>query len=919
MTITKNEDHKVTHTHEHPIFKKTRLGLLIALATGCISTTVSAQQSDVVSSAPAKQDNIEVINVSGIRGSLMRGLAQKQQATGIVDAISAEELGKFPDINLSESLQRIPGITLNRDDGGRGQAVNLRGLSPGFTRVEINGMTAPSNGSVGGGRGFDFGLLPSELFTNAAVFKTGRARDSEGGLAGLIQLTTPQPFENEGLKVVASVQGDYSANASDLGSRSTLLISNNIDDKFGISAGVVYTSQQYQSSQVGGLNTRPLASILTSDAAALATPEQLAAQVTNIEHYIHDFEDRDTLSANMAIQWQLSDDIEVSINGLYSDLNADRFFTRADAPSEGNVTGFSNLVVENGLVTSASLSGVQQRLGVNDASSEEDLMQITAKVKWQANEDWLVTPFVGFSKRDVQRVGNLLSYRRADLSTGDFVNGDVSYVYRGDFVDWTTTGTDFSSRPEEFLLNVFLLRPSTDEDKDLTTKLDFARTFVDGALSLVNFGVRYSDREISRTGADTRVVAQSGFDRRLLPSLADAGVVLDNFQVDGAPSSVPSNILGVNTALAVSLFAPNGLDGAAITGASIAPRPLVTAQRSFDVQEKTFNAYAEATFDMDEVVFNTGLRYLRTEQISGGFAIVNGVASPISFDNSYKAFLPSISARYEIQDDVMIRAAYSRTLTRPSLGNLAPTEIVNGVDEGGGTGTQGNPNLLPFTADNIDLGVDWYFEDGGYVAVSLYYKDIDDIIDTESFTEDRTFPRQRDDVLVTAPIVFSRPSNGVTATIEGLELSGQLPFSLFSDGMLENAGMFANYTYANSAADFSTEGDARSSGLPGLSENSFNIAAYYDDGTFETRLAYAWRSDYLEAFSGAFGVPRFEESRGQVDFSASYEIIENLVLQFQALNLTDSQRVQTTTAAFRAPNNVRQLDRRYLFGARYSF
>jgi len=186
---------------------------------------------------------MEIIEVSGIRGSLARGLSQRQDATGVVDAVSAEELGKFPDINLSESLQRIPGVTLNRDDGGRGKAINLRGLSPGFTRVEINGMTAPSNGSVGGGRGFDFGLLPSELFTNAAVYKTGRARDAEGGLAGLIQLETPNSLSNDGLDVVLSAQGDYSENAGDIGSRAALLITNNTDDVFGFSASFVRTEQ----------------------------------------------------------------------------------------------------------------------------------------------------------------------------------------------------------------------------------------------------------------------------------------------------------------------------------------------------------------------------------------------------------------------------------------------------------------------------------------------------------------------------------------------------------------------------------------------------------------------------------------------------------------------------------------------------
>jgi TonB-dependent receptor len=779
-------------------------------------------------------------------------------------------------------------------------------------------MTAPSNGGVDGGRGFDFGLLPSELFTNVAVFKTGRARDAEGGLAGLIQLDTPEPLSTKGLNIAVSAQGDHSELAGETGSRTAFLINNNIDDVFGISAGLVYTSQQYQANQTGGFAIRPLSAILTSDAAANATPEQLAAKITNIQHYIHDAEDRDTLSANIGMQWRISDDVEVSFTGLYSDLSAERYYTRADAPSEGNVTGFSDLVVQDGLVRSATLSGVQQRLGVYDSSSEEELTILTTAVEWTPNENWKIVPFIGYSKRDVERVGNLFSFRRADLSTGEFVNADVNYTYRGDFVDWNTSGTDFSARPEEFLINVFLIRPTTDKDEDFTTKLDFVRSFDDGALSSINFGARYSDRELGRTGADLLVLADTD-DRRTIPSLADAFVVLDNFQIDGAPSNVPSSILSVDPVRAVSIFAPNGFNGAPIDGVRFQNRPNVLASRSFDLKEQTVNAYVEFNFELDEFTFNAGLRYLRTEQIAGGFSITNDVPSPISIGNDYKELLPSFSGRYNITDDIVLRGAYSRSLTRAALGNLAPTEIVNGVDEGGGTGTQGNPNLMPFTADNLDFGLDYYFGDGGYVSANIFYKDIKDIIDTESFTEVRTFGRQKDDVLVTAPIVFTRPSNGATATIEGLELSGQLPFSEFSGGLLGNAGIIANYTFTNSDADFGTKGDARSSGLPGLSENSLNLVAYYDDGVFDTRLSYAWRSDYLEAFSGTYGIPRFEKSRGQLDFSASYQVIDNLSLQFQVLNLTNEQRVQTTTAEFRAPNNVRQLDRRYLFGARYTF
>ena len=902
--------------------QKRTTGLLAGLCLGI----------SVIGVAHAQDESIEIeeIVVIGVKGSLQRSLAQKRAAVGVVDAVSAEDLGKFPELNISESIQRVPGVTLNRGNGGEGQSVNLRGLGPDFTRVEINGMTGVGNGTTGvfggtgGGRGFNFEILPSELFTNVAINKTADASQSEGGLAGIMYLRTPKPFDYDGFRVSGSVQGNQSDNADDIGTRAALHVSNNFNDRWGVSGSVVYTDTQFQSNRTGGFNVRPLSLAIARDDngdPVAGTPEELAASITNVEHYIHDFEDAETIAFHGALQFAISDDAVFSLDAIVSDRDATRFFTRADAPSESNITSVSNTVVENGLITSGTFSGVQQRLGINDNSSEESLTQITADIDWNLSDSLSVTPFVGYTKREIERTGNLLSMRRGwNQANGGFDSFDVSYTYRGDFVDWTTTGTDFSSNPEEFVLNVFLLRPNTDDDEEVAAKLDFKWDSQGGPLSSVDFGFRYSDRDIVRTGADTRVVGDAGVNRLTgLPTVADALVTLGDFNIDGAPASVPGSWISANPAQLLSLYLPNGLDGAPVTGASVVPLPLVTAQRSFDVSEQTFNLYSMANFEVGDLAMNAGLRWLRTEQTSRGFQIVNGNPSPISSTNTYWEVLPSASLRYAFSDNLYLRAAYSKSLTRPSLGDLAPTENVNGVDEGGGTGSQGNPNLRPFSADNIDLGIEYYFAgNDGIISANVFYKQLDGIIDTESFTEDRAFPRQADNVIVTGPIVFTRPANGVSASIRGFELAVQTPLSLDEGSFWNNVGVLANATFTESSAEFQDAGDIRSTGLPGLSEESYNVSAYYDDGRFDARIAYAWRSDFLQAFSGAFGIPRFQEDFGQLDFAANYRVTENFVLQLQGLNLTDEQVVYTSSS-LRAPNAVTQIDRRLIFGARYTF
>ncbi len=195
--------------------------------------------------------------------------------------------------------------------------------------------------------------------------------------------------------------------------------------------------------------------------------------------------------------------------------------------------------------------------------------------------------------------------------------------------------------------------------------------------------------------------------------------------------------------------------------------------------------------------------------------------------------------------------------------------------------------------------------------MNYFYKDISGLIDTATFVESRVFPRQADGVLVTGDILFTQPENGISASIEGFELGYQKPLPA-------NFGLLLNYTYADSEADFGGAGDVRSSGLPGLSRTSYNASLYYDDGTLDARISYAWRENYLAQFSDDFGVPRFIDDYGQLDLSANYRFSDNLLVQMQVLNLSEEQTINQATARLQ-PYGVSELDRRVLFGVRYAF
>jgi TonB-dependent receptor len=889
-------------------------------------STGSEQQAAPPPPAAEAASTVDEVVVQGFRASLERALNIKRNASGISDAITAEDIGKFPDLNISESLQRIPGVTLERNAFGEGRAINLRGLGPQFTLVEVNGVTGTSNNDGGrslgnsegsGGRSFSFEVLASELFTGAVVNKTSLASQTEGGLAGTVSLQTPRPLEQkDGFHLSASALANYSGINEQTDPRGAVLLSYNAG-KYGFTASVSYADTTYRSDTIEGGSWRAFSNSNTGP--IKATADVGALLVANGPRYYYVKDHRKTFGSTLAFQARPTDELELTIDGIYGKLDSRRNALRDDMAIEGGANAPTNITVTNGAITKGDFTNIQQRVGANFYTTDEEFYQASASAKWTPAENWTITPMVGYSSRKNDSTFNLYSFRLAN-SAGVFDPGTVSYAVRGDYLDFGSTATDFKSNPQNFLFNTFAFRPTSDEDNEFSTKLDVERKF-DTALKTVRFGVRYSDRDKTRQAFDTRLNRIASVPTTGLPSLAAAYTLVD-FDVRGGGASVPNQLLNVDEAKMRALFLPNGLGGAPITGTVLARQVPNEASGTYQVGEKTLAGYAETEFEVDTFNLVAGLRFVRTEQTATGNRVVNAnlptqQITPVTVEQTYQFFLPSLTAKWEVVPDVILRAAYGRTLTRPNLGDVAPRESFNGIDASGGRGTMGNPELTPYTADNFDLGGEWYLGRGGLIGANVFYKDIKDFIDTTSFVENRTFPRQADAVLVTGPITFVRPVNGVSAKIKGFELTAQSRLDFVSD-VLRNFGFVANYSYTESSADFATAGDVRSGGLPGLSKNSYNLVGYYDNGRFDARFSYSWRARFLAEFNSDFGIPRFTDPYGQLDFSANYEVTDNFSLQAQVLNLTRSQRTNKSSA-FYLPFNVEELDRRIFVGGRVKF
>lgn len=909
------------------------------MLAGCSFAAVAATQAFAQEANSDRSvtdaDKESAIVVTGLRGSILNSLDEKRDAIGFVDTITAEDLGKFPDLNLSEALQRIPGVTLTRNDFGDGASINLRGLGANFTRVEVNGVTGTVSDALGGG--FNFEILASDLFSSVAVKKSFSASDVEGGLAGNVELYTPRAFDRNGFNFTASAQAQYAENADDLGPRAALLVSQNWNDVFGITASFAYSDTKYLTSSNGGIAARPLAAPATTGLRATGTAEQLSSLSPSTPNFEVNNDERESIGATLGFQFRPSDKITFTIDGIYAQINSDRRFTRADAAVESSIRQIDNEVISNGVIRSATLTDGQNRIATNDQDEKEEFIQVSGSIEFKPNENWTITPFLGYSSRNRSNDAALLSFARGDLNTGQLLRFPTTYNINGQFVEFSSPGLslDDPALADEYLINVFLIRPTVDEDEEFSTQLDFRYDFDESPISNIQFGGRYSRRETSRSFIEVRVDgAASDTDLRTLPTLADA-LLFERFRISGSPSSFPSRIISADPDAILDLYFLGGFDidafrsplegplvderifGLTLPGSVLINRQARAAQNTFSGEEETFALYGEITFEFDDVLFNAGVRYINTNQSSSGFQVANNFSTAIDFNNSNSALLPSMSLRYEMKPDLILRAAYSKSLTRPTLNNLRVAESFGGIDESGGNGSRGNPSLEPFSSDNLDLGLEWYFAREGILAVSLFYKSVDGLIVSSTVTEDREFLSQVSGELVTGPIVFSLPANGERSEIRGVEVIAQSRFGGLP-GALSNFGGILNYTFADSDAAF-VEGQPTSevASIPGISRHSFNATLYYDDGAFDARLAYAWRDRFVSSTAASFGLPTFQNARGQLDFSANYALTDQLTLQFQALNIT-KERLEIESV-LNVPSDTGQLDRRFFLGARYTF
>jgi iron complex outermembrane receptor protein len=818
--------------------------------------------------AQAQQAEQQIVVVTGVRAALEQSLRQKRDADAVVDVVTAEDIGKMPDKNVADAIQRLPGVNTQSSAGGEGgfgenDRVSLRGTSPSLQQTLFNGHAISTGdwfllNQIGGnvGRSSSFSLLPSELVGSVVVQKSATADLVEGGVSGAINVITRRPLDfRQQLTVEGSVQANYNDLAGKIQPQLSALMNwKNADN----SAGVLLQAFSEKSSvRRDGQEILGYTPISPTSAAAVANPALAGVIVpTFIGASLFEQVKKRTGGA-FDVELRPSRALSLDLNGFYSKLEAPHQNTNwlaapANSINGSNLVPLSSTVRNNTLVAAAfaSNSGEVDNIYRPDAGGESWYVDFNGKLR--VNDDLTVSGKLGTTHG--------VGYDRKDVYYQNNVNGGMTYALNGlspaavsyPGGNTTTPGSTAWAGGGE----------AQSVDKEQYGQVDADWRMHDSLLTSIKFGARLTDHHRSAEHPLETRPGALGFSN---PGPAWSGQMY--------PSDFASNLGG---GLSSNYFK---YDGAALGAWGAVPgnRLLDYTVRhnwtdEFQVAEKTAALYAMASLGGDGWSGNVGLRAIQTRQstivnLAGGLAPITGSAfgayTPTTFERTYRDYLPSANVKFDVRPDLVVRGAVARTIARPDYSALGGSVSLN---DDALSGSGGNVNLDPVRSTNYDLSAEWYFAPKALLSAGLFYMDLRSIV--AQGTASGTYYNNKRGAQTVYQITSPYNTSGSN---KGAELSYQQP-------LWGNFGALVNYTYADGKLDDGGE-------LLNSSRNTYNLTGYFENDRLSARLAYNFRSAYKAGVDR--GASQHVDGSPSLAASLNFKLSERLTLTFDALNLTN--------------------------------
>jgi len=921
------------------------LGLLcLAMASGA----ATAQEADQAA-APAVQpeaQQLDTVVVRGFRQSLQYSTEAKRESTGFTDSIFAEDIGKFPDTNIAESLTRIPGIQLSRDVNGEGLNIGIRGLNNSFTKTTINGASV-ATASIGldatnQNREVDLNLFPTEFFNQLTVYKSPVASLPEGGAAGVVNMRNMRPFDlPAGSNVTYSLQADYNDVSEKTSPRGSVIGSwTNDAGTFGVLAGVTstrgrigvegyetigWTNPNLTNAQCGnggaaggfpatgtpcnlnGGNGWRIPDTVPNNPSTIAagltpgdvidrdwllehnpglTVEQLGeALIPRLGRPVHMSGDRDRDAFMGSLEWRPNDNAHFYVDVLYA--KAHRTNDRIDLNligRNGNIIPLDMQVDENNVVTSATFTNAQ--------------FFLEARPYVEDVQYWHVTPGATFWFND----GNIKLDVHANTSRSWMFRESPTILFNSPFttLQYTNDGS----------------LPSWNTDLDLNDP-NLGWTWTGGRVWAQNEkrvtetnGLR-SDLQFGDDKNNLKVGVAWDENFRRIQGFGDTGTNWQPYafsQVTDAELAdyiIPGPAGFVTVDFDRFMRDTNYAEYRDAAGEAAGPN---TGGATGGFKEQSKAAYIEVNGEADvwnrPMRLNAGVRYVTTDQKISGPVTIGGDRFWQTLDGDYSEWLPSFSAAWDVAEDVVLRMSGSRTMTRPNPSSMLPATTF--TDISAQVANQGNPNLTPYISTNFDLGGEWYTGAEGFVGLTLFNKRVEGYtyqgVTTMPFRnlgiafDDLTVDQQnainsRGGPDVATVNVNQQVNADAELEIRGWEVIWVQPLSFVFEGL----GFMANYT----KIDIETLGkDARAlaGNVYGVSPSLWNATAYWENDVASIRLSYNWAEGAVGTGPNQQGIlpaQIYGEDRGQLDLSASYTLSNvptKPQLTLNVLNLTGEER-----------------------------
>ena len=916
------------------MFKKPWIGSASAVAALSLSVTAVAQQT---TTPPA--ESLEEVLVTGVRESLVQGLENKREATQVVESIVAEDIGKLPDNNVVEALQRIAGIQITNRGGGEADAIVIRGLND--TTTTWNGRNVFTANS----RQLALQDIPANLVSRIDVYKTRAADQLETGLAGQIDVATHRPFDLPGLEMSLNARAEQQEQRGDIDPNVSFLISDVWDSdagKFGALANVSYRRTRYRDQSVtagalvpfatpaGGPNLGPLERIFSGwqtglDAGLPYAPNStLNLGGTNVPYllsrdalFASDFEgDRKRPAANLALQWAPNDTSEYTFEAFYQGYREEMFnnlhFTFADwwGTLGPNPASTITLYPGTNLIKTRTVGAP---FGFNSGDSTEqstDTFVYALNGKWQVTDR--LTLVADLSLQDSEFETEFIAVRT------ERVPGSITLDFNagGGIPSWHFNNDAEMLDASKWTVGALFQNKGRQEGGASTLQLDGDYQLGDGLFRQLSFGVRYDDRDAELYSPKPSPEPFLGRSMSTLP----AGMITSNHGFMDGEADVPTSWLVVNG----YYLNDHAAEVRALYGVPTGGPALL---RAFDVQEKTASAYVQTDIEIGKLKGQAGVRYVSVDTDMAFTNVITSVNSGTS--KSVSDLLPSLTLRYAITDDVMVRFNYGETLRRPVFTDLNSNFSLVGdlTQVGYGTGTGGNPDLEAATSKNYDLTVEWYFAPDSAVYATGFRREIDGLV--VPLTRRITIANTG---LNTSQFVVTQPVNASDGTLDGIEL-GFVYFPDYLPGFLKGLGATGSFTKLNSEQTIpltNTAGEiigTDKSEFFGVSDTSYNLTLAYDRAGLGARLSYVWRDDSLNRneariFANPIGIWRGAEK--SLDLQVSYDVNESLAFSFDAVNLTEEMQqeyYQFGSAGGPTLMNFGNvlISRQFALGARFKF